>query len=175
VISTLPLLELFVGVPCSVGIILTNQPYYIRKVEESRDKPVSEARLPPIAIGGFLFTGGLFWFGWTAERMFLWVVPIVAAGFFGGGFVVVFQQCINFLVDTYGEYAATATAANTFLRSILAAALPLAANPLFHNLGVGPGVSIHGGIAALALPVPFIFMKDGVVLRRMSKFAPVGD
>ena len=122
-----------------------------------------------------MFTGGLFWFGWTAEPKFSWAVPTVAAGFFGAGFVVVFQQCINFLVDTYGEYAASATAANTFLRSILAAALPLAAKPLFRNLGVGPAMSLLGGIAALALPAPFIFMRYGVTLRRMSRFAPVKD
>jgi MFS family permease len=173
VVSSLPFLALFIGVLVSVGINLANQPYYIRKLDEAKGKPVPEARLPPMAIGGFLFTAGLFWFGWTAEPRFSWVVPTVAAGFFGAGFVVIFQQCINFLVDTYGEYAASATAANTFLRSILAAALPLAAKPLFHNLGVGPAMSILGGIAALALPVPFIFMRYGVALRRMSKFAPV--
>lgn len=154
---------------------LANQPYYMRKVDKAKGKPVPEARLRPMAIGGFLFTGGLFWFGWTAEPTFSWAVPTVAAGFFGAGFVVVFQQCINFLVDTYGQYAASATAASTFLGSILAAALPLAANPLFHNLSVRPGMSILGGIAALALPVPFIFMRYGLTLRRMLKFAPMGD
>lgn len=172
-VSSLPFLALFVGVLVSVGINLANQPYYIRKLDEAKGKPVPEARLPPMSIGGFLFTAGLFWFGWTAEPKFSWVVPTVAAGVFGAGFVVIFQQCINFLVDTYAEYAASATAANTFLRSVLAAALPLAAKPLFHNLGVGPAMSILGGIAALALPVPFIFMRYGVALRRMSKFAPV--
>lgn len=38
------------------------------------------------------------------------------------------QQCINFLVDTYGLYAASAVSANTFLRSVLAAGLPLVSN-----------------------------------------------
>jgi hypothetical protein len=45
----------------------------------------------------------------------------------------------------------------------------------FNNLGVGPAMSILGGIACLALPVPFIFMKYGLKLRRMSRFAPVDD
>ncbi len=175
VVSALPFLALFIGVLCSVCINLANQPYYVRKLTEAKGKPVPEARLRPMVVGGFLFTTGLFWFGWTAEPRYSWVVPTVAAGLFGCGFVAIFQQCINFLVDTYGEYAASATAANTFLRSILAAALPLAANPLFHNLGVGPAMSILGGVAALALPVPFVFMRYGVALRRMSKFAPVKD
>lgn len=85
------------------------------------------------------------------------------------------KQCINFLVDTYGLYAASAVSANTFLRSILAAGFPLVAKPMFNNLGVGPAMSILGGVACLALPVPFIFMKYGLRLRKMSKFAPVDD
>jgi hypothetical protein len=55
----------------------------------------------------------------------------------------------------------------------MAAGFPLFAKPMFHNLGVGPAMSILGGIAALAIPVPFIFMKYGLKLRMMSKFAPV--
>jgi hypothetical protein len=46
---------------------------------------------------------------------------------------------------------------------------------MFNNLGVGPAMSILGGVAALALPVPFIFMKYGMKLRKMSKFAPVNE
>ena len=50
-----------------------------------------------------------------------------------------------------------------------------ASRPMFYNLGVGPGTSILGGLAALALPVPWLFMKYGLMLRRMSKFAPVEE
>ena len=86
---------------------------------------------------------------------------------------VIFQQCINFLVDTYTLYAASAVSANTFLRSLLACGFPLVARPMFHNLGVGPAMSILGAVACLALPVPLLFMKFGLRLRKMSKFAPV--
>jgi hypothetical protein len=103
------------------------------------------------------------------------ISPVLAAVFIGAGFNVIFQQCINFLVDTYQLYAASAVSANTFLRSFLAAAFPLVASPMFHNLGVGPAMSILGGIATAAIPVPFIFMKYGLALRKKSKFAPVDD
>jgi hypothetical protein len=82
---------------------------------------------------------------------------------------------INYLVDVYGLYAASATAANTFLRSVLAAGLPLAARPMYHTMGVGPATSVLGAVAAALLPVPFIFMKIGLVLRKKSNFAPVLD
>ena len=175
VVSTLPFLGLFVGVLFAVLINLANQPRYIRAVDANKGKPVPEARLMPMVMGGFLFSIGLFWFGWTAAPHFHWILPTVAVAFIGAGFNVIFQQCINFLVDTYGLYAASAVSANTFLRSIIAASFPLVARPMFGNLGVGPAMSILGGIACLALPVPFIFMRYGLKLRRMSKFAPVED
>ena len=173
VISTLPFLALFVGVLCALGINLANQSRYARIVENNKGHPVPEARLPPMIVGGILFVIGLFWFGWTADPQHSWVLPVVAAAFIGAGFNVIFQQSINFLVDTYGLYAASAVSANTFLRSIFASGLPLVARPMFNNLGVGPAMSILGGVACLALPVPFIFMNYGLRLRRMSKFAPV--
>jgi len=99
----------------------------------------------------------------------------VAAGFIGAGFNVIFQQCINFLVDTYRLYAASATSANTFLRSFMACGMPLVAKPMFNRLGVGPAMSLLGGVATLMIPVPFLFMKYGLELRKKSKFAPVEE
>ena len=175
VVSTLPFLALFVGVLFAVLINLANQPRYMRIVDANKGKPVPEARLMPMVIGAFLFAIGLFWFGWTAAPRFYWILPTTAAAFIGAGFSIIFQQCINFLVDTYRLYAASAVSANTFLRSILAASFPLVAQPMFHNLGVGLAMSVLGGVACLALPVPFVFMKYGLRLRKMSNFAPVDD
>jgi DHA1 family multidrug resistance protein-like MFS transporter len=93
-----------------------------------------------------------------------------ATGFIGAGFNIAFQQCLNFLVDTYGPYAASAVSANTILRSVLACAMPMAARPMFVNLGIGPAASLLGGISCLALPVPLLFMRYGAALRRDSKF-----
>ncbi|KAK3052232.1 hypothetical protein LTR09_006824 [Extremus antarcticus] len=173
--SSLPFLGLLVGVIASMGINIGNQPYYIRAVANNKGRAVPEARLPPMILGGWLFVIGLFWFGWTASPKIHWAVPTVATTFIGGGFNTIFQQCINYLVDVYGPYAASAVAANTILRSLMACALPLAAKPMFHTLGVGPGASVLGGVAALALPVPWLFRRYGLKLRKMSKFTPVVD
>lgn len=102
-------------------------------------------------------------------------MPVLATVFIGAGFNIIFQQCMNFLIDTYQLYAASAVSANTFLRSGLAAAFPLVATPMFHNLGVGPAMSLVGGIAVAAIPVPFMFIKYGLALRKMSKFAPTEE
>ena len=84
VISTLPFLGLFIGVLGAVGINLANQPRYVRIVDRNKGKPVPEARLPPMLVGGILFAIGLFWFGWTADPRFSWALPTVASGFIGG-------------------------------------------------------------------------------------------
>lgn len=118
------------------------------------------------------FTNLVCFESWLTSRH-LGVSPVFAAAFIGAGFNVIFQQCINFLVDTYGLYAASAVSANTLLRSLLGAGFPLLAKPMFHNLGVGPAMSLLGAIATIAIPVPFIFMKYGLALRKKSKFAPV--
>ena len=175
VVGSLPFLALFIGVLSAVVVNLGNQPRYARALEAANGKPVPEARLAPMAVGSFLFAIGLWWFGWTSTPRIHWLSPVFAAVFTGAGFNIIFQQCINFLIDTYGLYAASAVSANTFLRSVFAAGLPLAAQPMFHNLGVGPAMSILAAVATIAIPVPFISMKYGLKLRRMSYFAPVDE
>ena len=59
---------------------LVNQPFYARAVANNHGRAVPEARLPPMIIGGFLFTIGLFWFGWTAAPNIHWLSPVIAAG-----------------------------------------------------------------------------------------------
>lgn len=175
VVSTLPFLALFVGVLCAVGVNLANQAYYRKAVAKNNGRAVPEARLPPMVIGGVFFTTGLFWFGWTSPPQYHWALPTVAAGFIGAGFNTIFQQCINYLVDVYAMYAASAVSANTFLRSIFACGLPLAAGPMFRNMGVGPACSVLGAVSCLGLPVPFLFMRYGLHLRKKSQFAPMKE
>jgi MFS family permease len=171
--SSLTFLGSFTGILLALVINIGNQPLYKRKSQAAGGRAVPEARCPPMAIGGMLMVIGLFLLGWTATPDYHWIWPVLGTGFIGAGFNTTFQQCLNFLVDTYGIYAASATSANTFLRSLFAAGLPLAARPMFLGLGAGPACSILGGIAAVMLPVPFLFLRYGVQLRQMSKFAPV--
>ncbi|XHG05771.1 hypothetical protein AWENTII_008984 [Aspergillus wentii] len=169
--SSLTFLGILIGVILAAPMNFLFQPYYKRAVKRNQGKAAAEARLPPLVCGGVLLTTGLFWFAWTAASKYPWPLPVVAAGFIGAGFTLVFQQCLNFLVDTYGPYAASAVSANTILRSVLACALPVAAAPMAHTLGIGPAISLLGGVSCLALPVPLLFMKYAPILRRKSNFA----
>lgn len=44
-----------------------------------------EYRLPPLVIGAFIIPFGLFLYGWSAEKHWHWMVPIIGSGFLGGG------------------------------------------------------------------------------------------
>lgn len=80
VVSTLPYLSMFIGVLLAVFVNLANQPLYAKAMVKNNNKPVPEARLPPIVIGIVLLVVGMFWFAWTAEPRFHWILPTVALG-----------------------------------------------------------------------------------------------
>ncbi|KAF9892141.1 hypothetical protein FE257_002547 [Aspergillus nanangensis] len=171
VTSTLPFLGMLVGLVVTVIIILVDQVRYKKAVKRNGGNAVPEARLPTMLIGGVFLTTGLFWFGWTAAPEYHWVHPVVAAGFIEAGFDLVYFQCVNFLVDVYSIIAASAVAAITILRSILACGLATAARPMFDALGVSVACSILGAVSCLALPIPLLLMKYNGVLVRRSKMA----
>ncbi|KAJ5771392.1 uncharacterized protein N7511_003443 [Penicillium nucicola] len=172
VIGALPFLCLLAGVVFSVGLSIWGQKYYNKKCKAENGRSVPEARLPPMGIGAVLLVTGLFWFAWTADPSHHWILPCVASVLVGCGSNIVFMQCVNFLIDVYKLHAASAAAATTFLRSLAAAGLPLAAKPMIRALGIGPGVSIIAAVATALLPVPFLFMRYGKKIRRYSKLVP---
>jgi hypothetical protein len=80
------------------------------------------------------------------------------------------KAALNYLIDTFAKYSASAIAANTFLRSIFAAVFPLFVNPMFHNLGIAWASSILGFIAVALIPIPYLFYIYGPTIRQRGKF-----
>lgn len=143
--------------------------------------------------GGFCFTAGLFIFGckyaeiskWKQDTLNLtgkikgtsyphvdnyWpsLVGILLIGF---GFTTIFQSSLQYLVDTFTRYSASAIAANAFLRSILAGAFPLFIYPMYENIGVAWGNTIFACVSALLLPFPFIFFFWGARIRAKGQWS----
>lgn len=79
------------------------------------------------------------------------------------------QVVLTYLVDCYPLYASSAIAANTVLRSLFGAILPLAGSPLYARLGLGWGSSLLGFIAVGMIPIPLLFYKFGGRLRKAEK------
>ncbi|KAK9417690.1 putative Major facilitator superfamily domain-containing protein [Seiridium unicorne] len=170
-LTELPFLALMLGSLTGAGINIANQFAYNKAYHAAGDRAVPEKRLPPMMLGSVLFAGSLFLTGWTADPSVHWIVPVIGLYLAGTGFNTIFQAALNYLVDVFKQYSASAVAANTFLRSCFAAAFPLVVSPLYHNIGVGPGSSIFGGFACLMIPVPFIFYVFGKRIRAGSKWS----
>lgn len=77
---------------------------------------------------------------------------------------------LNYLVDAYEIFAASAMAAASFSRSAFGAVLPFAATPMYRSLGVPWACSLLGFFSVALCAVPFVFLRYGPVLRRRSKF-----
>lgn len=77
---------------------------------------------------------------------------------------------INFLADAYEIYAASASAATSCTRSLLATVLPFALTPMFNRLGINGACSVLGGISCVMCIIPFAFIWKGETLRERSTF-----
>lgn len=68
--------------------------------------------------------------------------------------------------------AASAIAANTFLRSICGATFPLFAVYMFNGMGIEWASTLLGCVAAGLVPIPIVFYLYGGRIRKRSRFAP---
>ena len=76
----------------------------------------------------------------------------------------------TYLVDAFTTYAASALAANTVLRSLVGALLPLAGQKMYATLGDGWGNSLLAFIALAMCPLPVVLYKYGERIRKSPRF-----
>lgn len=131
-ISGLPYIGMIIGVMIGfVAVILTN-PGYVKKLKANNNIPVPEWRLFWPMLGGVSFTIGLFWFGWTGYTASIpWIVPTLAGLCLGFGIYTIFLQLMNYIIDSYLMFAASAIAGNTMLRSLCGFAFPMFATQMY--------------------------------------------
>lgn len=170
--SFLPYLAMFVG---TILIIATDifyfEPYYVKKLKASGKPVVPEERLPLMALSGFFFPAGIFLLCWAGNYRVFWFVPCLGLVFIGIGIMGIFIAAFNYIIDSYLVLAASGIAANTFVRSGMGAAFPLFAEIMFKNLGTQWAGTLLGCLAAILIPVPFLFYFYGHRIRAMSKYA----
>merc|ERR1711939_1252452 len=119
--------------------------------------PEPEIRLQMVIPTYALIPVGLFIYGWTTHYHVHWMGPILAT---------VFMGISLYLIDAFGLYAASALAANTVIRSIMGAVLPLAGQTMYDRLGLGWGNSLLAFVALALIPVAWALMKYGAQLRK---------
>ncbi|CAK9442081.1 uncharacterized protein LODBEIA_P58460 [Lodderomyces beijingensis] len=172
-VAELPYISMLLGVFSGGGMIVLYELHVQKRQMSGGRKVTPEDRLPPVMVGGFTFVIGIFWMGWTgdyAEHVH-WIVPTIGAFFIGNGLMAIFLPTMNYVIDCYLFIAATALAANTFVRSSVAAAFPLFARQMFVNLTIKWASTLVGCLALLMIPLPFLFYRYGAAIRRKSKYA----
>ena len=101
-----------------------------------------------------------------------WIVPALSGIFTGFGLMSIFLQSLNYLVDAYLMFAASAIAGNTLMRSLAGAGFPLFARQMFNGMGIQWAATLLGCVAVVLAPIPFIFWKYGPAIRAKSAYAP---
>jgi len=127
-------------------------------------------RLPLACVAGPFFVITMFWLGWSPSPDTHWIVPVLSGVPFGIGYLCIFMALLNYLVDAYEIFAASAMAATSFSRSSFGAALPFAAKPMYRTLGVAWASSLLGFFSIALCVIPFVFIKWGAQMRVKSKF-----
>lgn len=128
-----------------------------------------EHRLTWMVPGAVLLPIGLLLYGWTTYYKIFWIAPLFGLAIFDCGLILTFMAANTYLVDVFTVHAASATAANAVLRSLLAAILPLFGPAMYQKLGNGWGNSLLAFIATAMIPVPIIFIKYGETIRNKTK------
>ncbi|KAF4977618.1 hypothetical protein FZEAL_5879 [Fusarium zealandicum] len=172
-VSQLPLLGQVAG--AFLGAIYIFVDSERRRSKDTAGKQLlPEDRLLMAMVGGVGFPITMFWLAWSSQYNEVpWIVPTLAGTFLSASLMLVYVAIINYLTDTYAEYAASVIAANTVARSAGSAAAPLFTTQMFTALGVGSGGSLIGGVATLLAFIPFVFFWYGARIRKKSKYALV--
>lgn len=170
-VGSLPFLGVLLGIIMGAAVSALNQRYYNIAYEANDFKPVPEARLPPMMMASVILSGGLFIIGWTASPELPWIATVIGVTMMGFGYYTIFTSALNYLVDTFQRWGASAVAANTFMRSVLAAAFPLVVPPMFRSLGNDWAFSVLAFVSVLNIPIPFVFWFYGPKIRAMGKYS----
>ncbi|KAL7792000.1 major facilitator superfamily domain-containing protein [Trichoderma ceciliae] len=168
-----------IGVGMIIGVLTDPVWHRIRsglmeRLEQETGVPGSsepEFRLPPAVLGSVLVPIGIFMFGWTTYSSVHWIVPIIGSAIFGTGNLLVFSGIFTFLVDAYPLYAASALAANAFVRCSFAAVFPLFGTQMYEKLGYQWASSLLAFLTVAMMPFPYIFFRYGKKIRSKSRFA----
>ncbi|KAL4881872.1 polyamine transporter [Aspergillus karnatakaensis] len=145
--------------------------YYRHRVAANNGKSVPEARMYTARLGAVLIPISLFWFGWTSYPSVHWIVPIIASSFFGAGLYIVILSILNYVVDSYQTYSASALAGVILIRNVVGAGFPLFATQMYQTLDYEWASSLLGFIAILLVPIPWVFFYFGDRIRLRSPWA----
>lgn len=130
-----------------------------------------EFHLPQMIYGSLLCPMGLFIFAWTTYPHVHWIAPIIGGYVFRVGCFLTYNGIQLYMVEAYRTYAASASAANVFVRCAMASSSPLFGAPMIQNMNVHWSMTMLACIAVAFAPTSFLLYKYGQTIRKTSKFA----
>ncbi|WFD07489.1 hypothetical protein MVES1_002855 [Malassezia vespertilionis] len=169
----LAFLGYFVGC-CAAGAycVFVDNRMYLKALDANNGMPPPpEIRLRAAAVGAPLLVISLFWFAWTSFPSVSFWSPLVAGGVFGAAMYLIFLGLMVYITEVYIFSASSAVAANTVVRSAFGVGFPMFGEQMYHNLNPRWASTVLGFIALAMLPIPFVLMKYGPSIRKLSKFA----
>ncbi|OSS43909.1 hypothetical protein B5807_11367 [Epicoccum nigrum] len=163
----------YMGIGIGGVIVIASEPL-LRKMINSHPKDPETGRVYPeamvsvVCLAAISVPVGEMIFAWTCTPDVHWIAPIIAGIPFGAGNCGVFIYASNYLVHSYGIYAASALAGNAVLRSAMGGALPLAGPKMYASLGPHWSATMLSLIEFAMIPIPVIFYKYGHKIRMKS-------
>ena len=121
---------------------------------------------------------GLWLFAWTIPPYVPhvhWIVSMIGLVLVGYATNDLSYILFGYLTDSYGPYAASACAALSLSRTLMAAIFPLFTYTMYSGLGGNVATSIFAAIATIFCITPVAFIRYGRKLRGMSRFANADD
>lgn len=163
----------YIGIGIGGCITIASEPLLRRminahKKDPATGKPYPEAMVSVVCIAAVCVPVGEMIFAWTCTPDVHWIAPLIAGIPFGAGNCGVFIYASNYLVHSYGIYAASALAGNAVLRSVMGGTLPLAGPQMYASLGPHWSATMLSLIEFAMIPIPVVFYLYGGKIREKS-------
>ncbi|GFZ44363.1 hypothetical protein JCM24511_02085 [Saitozyma sp. JCM 24511] len=113
---------------------------------------------------------GLMVAAWTSYPSLPWIPPLIGFAMFGFGFYVILAAILNYVVDGYGHYSASALGGVVFVRNIVGAIFPLFSMQIFVGLGNQWALFLLAVVSLLLIPIPSYLYYRGKIVRERSPY-----
>jgi MFS family permease len=152
------------GTVCGIFIgfilsIVIQERLYRRACRRSdKEKAAPESRLYMAMVGAVLFPLGALLLAFTGRPSVHFMWPIVSIGIIAIGCFPIHTSGYSYLADAYETYASSALAASSFVKNIVASAVPFFARDVVKKYGNWHTCTAAAIIAAVLGLLPFILM-----------------
>ncbi|RAQ57180.1 MFS transporter [Aspergillus flavus] len=173
--TALCFLGLAIGLLLCIPLIPLNAKLRSRDITRTKEtdpagKAPPESRLYWATIGAPALPISMFWMAWTARVGIPFWSTLAASVLTAFGMLCIFITCYQYLIDTYGTYAASALSSLTLMRYLVSGAMIEVSIPFYKNMGVPYTLTILGCISAVLVPIPYVFYKYGPEIRKRSRY-----